>query len=329
MDPERAIGWEEIEPALVRLVLPRSRANLVKVLLRALRVAVPARAASQHPATLRRAYTAEDTCFPAGLAARPWTALLAPAPPERFAAEWCCIQMTENGGEGRGGCDVGAVAHLAAMSGEEWNTGAPDELQEEGGEEARGFRERAVRSFTPPSLLLLFLESGEEARGFREQAVALLLSRFAADADLAGAALLLASVGPGGGGDRQDPGGGGGDRQDLVKGKDGLKKQAKGVLKRQQGNLFVWAAYARAERARGGVEEARKVLHGAMQVVCRALLELDLFLHPEAEKNNPEAGPSRPEVVDNSQIASIVQAGGDAPGGGNKGATQLLRVRHS
>lgn len=177
LDPERAVGLDEIEPALVRLVLPRSRAALVKVLLRALRVAVPARAASAHACALRRAYAAEDACLPAGLASGGWAAALAPpAPPARRAAPVSCVELdgAGAGGEaseaGPGACaDLGAALLLAAAGGwtamggtrrEEWNTGAPDE-----GGAAAGAGGGAG--------------AGADARGFRERAVALLLARFA------------------------------------------------------------------------------------------------------------------------------------------------------
>lgn len=91
-------------------------------------------------------------------------------------------------------------------------------------------------------------ETGQRST-FAKRTVSQLLMRYSADPDLAGAGLVLEAAGVG-----AAPGGG------------DCKKLAKKLLKAHQGNLFLWAAYASAELARGAPAEARKVLHAAMQL---------------------------------------------------------------
>jgi hypothetical protein len=103
-------------------------------------------------------------------------------------------------------------------------------------------------------------------------------ARFAGDSLVAGAGLWMEAVGW----KALDAGG---------EGKDECKKQAKSLLKRQQGNLHLWAAFAAAEAARGCEATARTVLLGAAQmagsaesdcegwpVLCKVRLELELGL---------------------------------------------------
>ena len=47
LDPERAVSFADIEGALVRLVMPKSRADVVKLLLRHVRVPIHPQSASQ------------------------------------------------------------------------------------------------------------------------------------------------------------------------------------------------------------------------------------------------------------------------------------------
>jgi hypothetical protein len=99
-------------------------------------------------------------------------------------------------------------------------------------------------------------------------------TKFSGDALLAGAWLWMEAVGwkAGGGGEKVGghgqvgEGGGseGGKDKDGAKkqGKqDDLKKQAKLLLKRQQRNLSLWAAFAAAEGARGCAAAARTVAY--------------------------------------------------------------------
>ncbi|EKX53588.1 hypothetical protein GUITHDRAFT_132694 [Guillardia theta CCMP2712] len=64
LDPDRALLYEDVEPVLFRLLLPRSRAALVKLLMRALRVPLPARCSTQHPVSFTRMYISEEACCP-------------------------------------------------------------------------------------------------------------------------------------------------------------------------------------------------------------------------------------------------------------------------
>ena len=52
------------QPVLFRLLLPRSRAALVTLLMRALRVPLPARCSTQHPVSYTRMYISEEACCP-------------------------------------------------------------------------------------------------------------------------------------------------------------------------------------------------------------------------------------------------------------------------
>lgn len=47
LDPERAVSFEDIQSVLVRFVMPKSRADLVKLFLRYVRVPIHAQTASQ------------------------------------------------------------------------------------------------------------------------------------------------------------------------------------------------------------------------------------------------------------------------------------------
>jgi len=172
LDPDRALLYEDVEPVLFRLLLPRSRAALVKLLMRALRVPLPARCSTQHPISFTRMYISEETCCPKFSSSSP-----AAAQPEATNAASSCVNMD---GSAR---DFHELLH-------DVRTGA-------------GCLTELVSSyFSLPALRVeawnpsLFVRSEQdERRCFVHNCCRLLLSRFSRDHELAGAGLLLEAVG--------------------------------------------------------------------------------------------------------------------------------------
>jgi len=172
LDPDRALLYEDVEPVLFRLLLPRSRAALVKLLMRALRVPLPARCSTQHPVSFTRMYISEEACCPKFAPSSAAEAL------EGERRNLCsCVNL--HGGASdfhnllhdmRAGAGfltelVSSYSSLPAQRVESWN----------------------------PSL---FVRSDKDGRrSFVNNCCLLLLSRFSRDHDLAGAGLLLEAVG--------------------------------------------------------------------------------------------------------------------------------------
>ena len=303
LDPERAVPFADVQGALVRLLMPKSRADLVKLLLRFVRVPIHPHAASQHQFAIYRAFASEECCCPllrGGNAAAPphdhnrHHQPSQQAPAEVSRADGSAGVGAETGSKGEGGGANGVpVGHLRqgrywephgqddgdgqAARGTEHQVSGDDgeasrgltlgwwagEEEEEGGERVAGSGtvvSEMVGSYTTLSALrhepcnaaLLSSWCGDRGKTSEGKAavsvsqdgdeqirrlVRTVVARFAGDSLVAGAGLWMEAVGWNARGDGA--------------GKDECKKQAKLLLKRQQGNLHLWAAFAAAEAARG------------------------------------------------------------------------------
>ena len=161
------------------------------------------------------------------------------------------------------------------------------------------------------------------------QCVKQVVARFAGDALLAGAGLWMDAVGWSAVGA-------------ATGGKDECKKQAKMLLKKQQGNLHVWAAFAAAEAARGCDAAARAVLQGAAQmasnpdtdrdgwpVICKVRLELELSLRRdlwEAPFAGTAASQRRGGAGDGVGSVGGRGGGGGSGGGGSSARNKARRA---